>query len=84
MRSLSAISDRPLRSLNRNDRLALGQERPPRRCVLMLQLGRTGPLLWNCLPVRIRAQILSGSISSTRRLHTSFLFPGAYHTGGHL
>ena len=43
-----------------------------------------GPLLWNCLPVKTRAQILSSSLSSTPRLLKSFLFPGAYRTGGRL
>jgi len=43
-----------------------------------------GPLLWNCLPVKTRAQILSSSLSSTPRLLKSFLFPGGYRTGGRL
>ena len=43
-----------------------------------------GPLLWNCLPVKTRAQILSSSLSYTPRLPKSFLFPGAYRTGGRL
>src|SRR6218665_639200 len=43
-----------------------------------------GPLLWNCLPVKTHAQILSSSLSSTPRLLKSFLFPGAYRTGGRL
>ena len=41
-----------------------------------------GPLLWNCLPLKTRAQILSSSLSSTPRLLKSLLFPGAYRTGG--
>ena len=36
-----------------------------------------GPLLWNCLPVKTRSQVLSTSLSSTPRLLKSFLFPGA-------
>ena len=43
-----------------------------------------GLLLWNCLPVKTRAQILSSSLSSTPRLLKSFLFPGAYRTEGRL
>ena len=43
-----------------------------------------GPLLWNCLPVKTRAQILSSSLSSTPRLLKSFLFPGDYRTGERL
>src|SRR6218665_372134 len=41
-----------------------------------------GPLLWNCLPVKTHAEILSSSLSSTPRLLKSFLFRGAYRTGG--
>src|SRR6218665_3316496 len=43
-----------------------------------------GPLLWNCLPVKTRVQILSSSFFSTSRILKSFLFPGAYRTGGRL
>ena len=43
-----------------------------------------GPLLWNWLPVKSSAQILSTSLSSTPRLLKSFLFPGTYRTGGRL
>jgi len=36
------------------------------------------------LPVKTRAQIFSSSFSSTPCLFKSFLFPGAYRTGGRL
>src|SRR6218665_2380591 len=79
MRPLSAISDRPLRSLVHNDLLV-----PRSRTSTSRQCAFTsaGPLLWNCLPVKTRAQILSSSLSSTQGLLKSFLFPGAYRTGG--
>ena len=35
-----------------------------------------GPLLWNCLSVKTRAQILSSSLSFSPRLLKSFLFLG--------
>src|SRR6218665_1301171 len=38
-----------------------------------------GSLLWNCLPVKIHVEILSGSSSSTSRL----LFPGAFYCEWH-
>ena len=81
MRPLSAISDRPLRSLVRNDLLV-----PRSRTSTSQQcdFASAGPLLWNCLPVKTSAQILSSSLSSTPRLLKSFLFPGVYRTGGRL
>src|SRR6218665_1343218 len=65
MRPLSTISDRPLRSLDRNDLLA-----PQARTSTSQQraFASAGPLLWNCLPVKTRALILSGSFSSTPRV----------------
>ena len=42
----------------------------------MKRIMTAGPLLWNCLPVKTRAQILSSSLSSTPRLLKSFLFLG--------
>ena len=70
MHPLSAISGRPLRSLDRNDLLI-----PRLRMSTSQQcaFASAGPLLWNC-------QILSSSFSSTPRLLKSFLFPGAYRT----
>src|SRR6218665_1581532 len=49
MRPLSAISDRPLRSLVRNDLLV-----PRSRTSTSQQcdFASAGPLLWNCLPVK--------------------------------
>src|SRR6218665_661454 len=78
---LDNTSDRPLRSLVRNDLLV-----PRSRTSTSQQCGfaSAGPLLWNCLLVKTRAQILSSSLSSTPRLLKSFLFPGAYRTGGRL
>src|SRR6218665_869179 len=75
MRPLSAISDRPLRSLVCNDLLV-----PRSRTSTFQQcaFASAGRLLWNCLPVKTRAQILSTSLSSIPRLLKSFLFPGAY------
>src|SRR6218665_2044188 len=80
-RPLSAISDRPLRSLVRNDLLV-----PKSRTSTSQQraFASAGPLLWNCLPVKTCTQILSSSLSSTPRLLKSFLFPEAYRTGGRL
>src|SRR6218665_1892621 len=81
MRPLSAISDRPLRSLVRNDLLVpWSRTSTSQQCAF----ASAGPLLWNCLPVKTRAQILSSSFFSTPHLLKSFLFPGAYHTGGRL
>src|SRR6218665_3509245 len=81
MRPLSAISDRPLRSLVRNDLLVpRSRTSTSQQCAF----ASAGPLFWNCLPVKTRAQILSSSLSSTPRLLKSFLFPGAYRTGGRL
>src|SRR6218665_698406 len=82
MRPLSAISDHPLRSLDRNDLLVPRSSRTStsQQCAF----ASAGPLLWNSLPVKTRAQILSSSLSSTPRLLKSFLFPGAYRTGGRL
>src|SRR6218665_3737908 len=78
-RPLFAISDRPLRSLVRNDLLVpRSRTSTSQQCAI----ASTGTLLWNCLPVKTRAQILSSSLSSTPRLLKSFLFPGAYRTGG--
>ena len=70
-----------LRSLVRNDLLV-----PRSRTSTSQQwaFASAGPLLWNCLPVKTRAQILSSSLSSTPRLLKSFLFPGDYCTGGRL
>ena len=73
MRPLSAISDRPLRSLVRNDLLVpRSRTSTSQQCAF----ASAGPFLWNCLPVKIRAQILSSSLSSTPRLLKSFLFLG--------
>jgi len=55
--------------------LSLGQGHPPRSSVPFLQLVL-------CCGISSNAQILSGSFSSTMRLLKSFLFPGAYCTGG--
>src|SRR6218665_2689073 len=75
---LSAISDRPLHSLVRNDLLV-----PRSRTYTSQQcaFASAGPLLWNCLPVETRAQILSSSFPSTPHLLKYNLFPGAYRTG---
>src|SRR6218665_648191 len=81
MRPLSAISDCPLRSLVRTDLLV---PRPRTSTSQQCAFASAGPLLWNCLPVKTRAQILSTSLSSTPRLLKSFPFPGAYRTGGRL
>ena len=78
-RPLSAISDRPLRSLYRNDllvprsRMSTSQQRA---------FASAGSLTWYCLPVKIRAKILFCLFSSTPRLLKSF--PGAYRTGRRL
>ena len=75
MRSLSAISDRPLRSLVRNDLLVpRSRTSTSQQCTF----ASAGPLLWNCLLVKARAQIISSSFSSTHRFLKSFLFPGAH------
>ena len=63
--------------------LSLSQGRPPRskkQCAFAL----AGLLLCNCLSVKICAQILSGSLSSTPHILKPFHFLGAYHTGGRL
>ena len=74
MRPLSAVSDRPLRSLVRNHRLVpRSRTSTSQQCAF----ASAGPLSWNCLPVKTRAQILSSSFSSTPRLLKSFPFPGA-------
>src|SRR6218665_1429965 len=81
MRPLSSISGRPLRSLVRTDLLVPGSRTSTsQQCAF----ASAGPLLWNCPPVKTRAQILSSSLSSTSRLLKSFLFPGAYRTIGRL
>src|SRR6218665_2142250 len=78
---LLAIFDRPLRSLVRNDLLVpRSRTSTSQQCAF----ASAGPLLWNCLPVKTRAQILSSSLSSPPLLLKSFLFPGAYRTGGRL
>src|SRR6218665_776705 len=70
MRPLSAISDRPLRSLVRNDLLVpRSRTSTSQQCAF----ASAGPLLWNYLPVKTHAQILSSSLSSTPRLLKSFL-----------
>jgi len=70
---------RPLRSLDLNDLLASrSRTSTSQQCAF----ASAGPLLWNCLPIKSSAQILSNSFSSTPRLRKSFLFPGAYSTGG--
>src|SRR6218665_1171896 len=77
MRPFSAISDRSRRSLDRNDLLVpRSRTSTSQQCAF----ASAGPLLWNCLPVKTRAQSLSSSFSSTPRL----LFPGAYRTGWRL
>src|SRR6218665_2726391 len=81
IRPLSAISDLPLCSLDRNDLLV------PRSSTSTSQqcaFASAGPLLWDYLPVKTRAQILSSSFFSTHRLLKSFLFPGPYCTRGRL
>src|SRR6218665_2310506 len=79
MRPLSAFSDRPLRSLVCNDLLVhRSRTSTSQQCAF----ASAGPLLWNCLPVKTCAQVLSSSLSSTLRLLKSFLFPGVYCTGG--
>src|SRR6218665_2763261 len=73
MRPFSAISDRPLRSLVRNDLLVpRSRTSTSQQCAF----ASAGPLLWNCLPVKTRAQILSSSLSSTPRLLNPFFFLG--------
>src|SRR6218665_825248 len=73
IRPLSAISDRPLRSLVRNDLLVpRSRTSTSQQCAF----ASAGPLLWNCLPVKTRAQILSSSLSSTPRLLKPFFFLG--------
>ena len=58
---LSAISDRPLRSLVHNDLLVpRSRTSTSQQCAF----ASAGPLLWNCLPVKTHAQILSNSYSS--------------------
>jgi len=79
-RPLSAISDRPLHFLDRNVLLVPWSRKSTSQ---QYALASPGPLLWNCLPVKTRAQILSSSFSSTPRLLSPF-FPGAYRTGGRL
>jgi len=69
MRALSAISDRPLRSLVRNDLLV---PRSRTSTSQQFDFASAGPLLWNCLPEK------------TPRLLKSLLFPGAYRAGGRL
>ena len=71
--SLSAISDRPLHSLDRNDPLVpRSRTSTSQQCAF----ASAGPLLWNCLPVKTRAQILSTSLSSRPRpLLLAFLSP---------
>src|SRR6218665_3868058 len=62
MHPLSAISDRPLSSLVRNDLLVpRSRTSTSQQCAF----ASAGPLLWNCLPVKACAQILSSSFSST-------------------
>src|SRR6218665_2551021 len=81
IRPLSAISDRPLRSLVRNDLLVpTSRTSTSQQCAF----ASAGPLLWNCLPLKTPPEILSSSLSSTPRLLKSFLFPRAYRTGGRL
>ena len=81
MRPLSAISDRPLRSLDRN---ALLVPRSRTSTSQQCSFASAGPLLWNCLPAKVRAQILSDSLSSIPRFLKSFLFPGVCRTRGRL
>ena len=74
MRPLSSISDRLLRSLVRNDLLA---PRPTTSTSQQCAFASAGPLLWNCLPVKTCAQILSSSLSSTTLAFLSpFFFLG--------
>src|SRR6218665_2421504 len=73
MLPLSAISHRPLRSLDRNDLLVhRSRTSTSQQCVF----ASAGLLLWNCLSVKTHAQILSSSFSSTPRLFKSFRFLG--------
>src|SRR6218665_2282894 len=54
MRPFSAISDRTFRSLVRNDLLVpRSRTSTSQQCAF----ASAGPLLWNCLPVKTRAQI---------------------------
>lgn len=69
---LSAICDRPLRSLGRTDLLVPRSSTSTSQQCAFVSAGR---LLWNYLLVTIRAQILSGSFSSNPRLLES-LFHG--------
>jgi len=79
MRQLYAISDRPIRSLDRNDlRVPWSRTSTSQQCAF----ASAGPLLWNCLPVKTGSQIISSSFSYTPRLLKSFLFPAAYCNGG--
>src|SRR6218665_4046680 len=75
MRPLSAISHRPLRSLVRNDLLVH---------ISAVCFCFSWSSLVELSPCKNRAQILSSSLSYTPRLLKSFLFPGAYRTGGRL
>jgi len=83
MRPLSAIADRSLRFLVRNDLRV-----PRSRTSTSQQWAVCFCFSWFSLvelsPCKTRAQILSSSFSSTPRLLKSFLFPCAYRTGGRL
>src|SRR6218665_1965487 len=65
MRPLSAISDRPLRSLVRNDLLVpRSRTSTSQQCAF----ASAGPLLWNCLPVK-----MWGICAATPALSTALL-----------
>src|SRR6218665_124905 len=76
MRPFSAVSDRPLRSLVRNDLLVKDVH------ISVVCFCFSWSSLVELSPCKSRAQILYSSLSSTPRLFKSFVFPGAYITGG--
>ena len=65
---------------DRNDLVPRSRVSTSQQCAF----ASAGPLLWNCLPVKTHAQILSSSFSSTPRLLKSFLFLGDYRPAGRL
>src|SRR6218665_951392 len=72
LNSTISATDRPLHSLVRNDLLVpRSRTSTSQQCAF----ASAGPLLWNCLLVKARAQILSSSLSYTPRL-LKFFFLG--------
>src|SRR6218665_2121981 len=79
MRSLSAISDRPLRSLVRNDLLV------PRSMTSTSQqcaFASAGPLLWNCLPVKPVLKFFLARCPLLLAFLSPFFFLGLYALEG--